>query len=622
MCGISGVLAARGDALRVAKAMHAELAHRGPDCEGIEERGEMILCHRRLSIIDLSPAAAQPMSDTRGLVRISYNGEIYNYRELRAECERRGMEFRSTSDTEVLLNLFLLDGERAFARLNGMFAFCLTDERSGEAWLVRDHMGIKPLYWGESAHGIVFASELRAILRSGAMPFEVDHQALQAYAQLDFVPGPMSILRGVRKLPGGELLHVTREGRVSQRAFARAEEAPAERQDLDDVLRDSVARHLIADVPVGVFLSGGIDSSIIARVASDIAGRVSTFSIAFDDPAFDESRWFDMAARAIGSDHHTERLTSRTMLDLIPSVAETISEPLADSSIFPMILLSRFARRHVKVALSGDGADELFAGYLMHRMIGAGRTAALLPRSVRRGVSAAAHAVLHAAHANLSIDSRVRKFLEGADRDPVAQNEHWRGSFAADDLPKLLTSFDAGAQRRLVALWHEPSRGIDDPLERVLRTDQRFYLQDQVLAKVDRASMASSLEVRVPMLDREMVRFARALPRDQKLRGGRSKFILREWASRHFPQELWERPKSGFGAPMARFFRGELRELLCDTLSAESIARDGFFRPAAVQRLIADHQSGRRDERRRLFNVLIFTLWYRAFSPRPAATTT
>ncbi|MEA2491774.1 MAG: hypothetical protein QOH21_3566 [Acidobacteriota bacterium] len=613
MCGIAGVLAARGDAMRIARAMHAELAHRGPDGEGIEQHGGAILCHRRLSIIDLSDAAAQPMTDVRGLAHISYNGEIYNYRELRDECVRRGMEFRSASDTEVVLNLYLLDGEAAFTRLNGMFALALVDERSGDAWLVRDAMGIKPLYWSETEHGVVFASELGAIVRSGAVPFEVDRAALQAYAQLDFVPGPMSMVRGVRKLPGGWALHVTREGRVTERFLGSAiPERPSGR--FDEVLRAAVARQMIADVPVGVFLSGGIDSSIVARVASDLAGRISTFSVAFDDPTFDESRWFDMAARAIGSDHHTERLTSRAMLDLVPDVARTTSEPLADGSIFPTLLLSRFARKHVKVALSGDGADELFAGYPTHRMIGAGRAYATLPRGLRRGISRAAHALLPVSTGNLSFDFKLKKFLDGAARDPIVQNERWLGSFAAEELPDALCSFDPRAQEALLALWHEPSRGVDDSFEAVLRTDRRFYLQDQVLVKVDRASMASSLEVRVPMLDLEMVRFADALPRDQKLRGGQSKWVLREWARKHFPPELAARPKKGFGVPLARWFRGELRELLRDTLAPELIARDGFFAPRAVERLLDNHDRGRRDERKRLLNVLMFTLWYRRFA--------
>lgn len=621
MCGIAGVLAAGEGAEEIARRMHARLAHRGPDGEAVACAGSAVLAHRRLSIIDLSAAGAQPMWDASRRVAIAYNGEIYNYRELREECVRRGATFLSATDTEVVLNLFLLDGERAFARLNGMFAFALVDTGSGDAWLVRDPAGIKPLYFAPTSRGVVFASELGALLAGGALPFEIDQAALQAYAQHDFVPSPMAMVRGVEKLPGGSLAHIGPDGALARRVYSRVmqESFPAgatpeaDVDRFDAAIRAAVSRQLVADVPVGVFLSGGIDSSVVARVAADAAGAISTFSIAFDDPSFDESRYFDLAARAVGSDHHTERLTAAAMLDLVPGIAATASEPLADGSIFPTLLLSRFARRHVKVALSGDGADELFGGYPTHQMIGAGRMYGALPGVARRGIAAAADRLLPVSHANLSLDFRIRKFLDGADRDPVVQNEQWLGSFRADELPRLLTRFDAEAQRTLVAQWHEASAGATERLERVLRTDRRFYLEDGVLVKADRASMSASLEVRVPMLDHDVVRFANGLPADRKLRGGTTKWVLREWARRHFPEEIWRRPKKGFGAPLGQWFRGELRGLVRDTLAPAGIARDGFFLPGAVTALLDSHESGRRDERKRIFNVLMFTLWYRMY---------
>ena len=628
MCGIAGVLRPRpldgSDALGAVRAMHDAVAHRGPDGEGIAELPGAILAHRRLSIIDLSPAAAQPMWDARRQACISYNGEIYNFRELRAECARRGAAFVSQSDTEVILALYLLDGEAAFARLNGMFAFALFDARSGESWLVRDVMGIKPLYWSDTPQGVLFASDLAALLASGAVPLEVDAEALQAYAQLDFVPAPLSIVRGVRKLPGGHLLHVSRDGVASERRFRDPDAdpiaaSPTAEEDLEafDVrIRETVARQLIADVPLGVLLSGGIDSSIVARVATDLAGRVSTFSIAFDDASFDESPYFTAVARAIGSDHHTERVTERMMEALLPDVPRITGEPLADGSIFPTYFLARFTRGSVKVALSGDGADELFAGYPTHRLIGAGRVmGSVLGRmpALRRAMLGAAHRLMPVSHANLARDFRVKKFLEGADADPIVQNERWLGSFPAEELPALLPSFDDAAQLRLLDLLHQPSRGAPSLLEGVLRTDRRFYLQDGVLVKVDRASMAGALEVRVPLLDDEIVRLANGLPADRKLRGGRSKWLLREWARRHFPPSIWKRPKKGFGVPLGRWFRGPLRGLVRDALAPDALRRDGFFDPAAVQRLLDAHERGARDERKRIFNVLTFTLWYRHF---------
>ncbi|MBV9495903.1 MAG: asparagine synthase (glutamine-hydrolyzing) [Acidobacteria bacterium] len=594
MCGIAGALAPRGDAMPEVLRMHAAVAHRGPDGEGVERVGDAILAQRRLAIIDLSDNAAQPMWDANRQVCLVYNGEIYNYRALREECLARGAIFTSTSDTEVILQLYLLDGEAAFARLNGMFAFALVDTRSGESYLVRDVMGIKPLYWRPD--GVLFASELSAFRG------EVDREALQAYSQLDFVPSPLSMIRGVRKLPGGHLVHVSRDGVPTVRRY-REEASGAPSADFDATIRDVVARQLIADVPVGVFLSGGIDSSIVARVATDLVGRVSTFSIAFDDPSFDETPYFETVAKAIGSDHHTERITEQTMESLLPDVPRVVGEPLADGSIFPTYFLARFARKHVQVALSGDGADELFGGYPTHRVSRWGRR--IVP--FRRPLLALARR-LPVSHDNLSFDYRLKKLLEGAHRDPIVQNERWLGTFMAEELPSLLTGYDAAAQARFIDALHEPSRDATSELDAILRTDRRFYLQDGVLVKVDRATMASALEVRVPMLDDEIVRYARSLPDGEKL----DKRHLRRWASAHFPPSIWKRKKKGFGAPLARWFRGPLRTFVRDALAPDALRRDGFYQPATIEALLDAHESGRSDERKRIFNVLMFTLWYRS----------
>jgi len=614
VCGIYGILRPRGEVRAALQKMQAGVAHRGPDGAGLEHLDGAVLGHQRLSIIDLSEAGAQPMWDVRRQACITFNGEIYNYRELRQECVKRGMEFRSASDTEVILNLYLLDGERAFARLNGIFAFALVDARKGDAFLVRDPAGIKPLYYGQAACGIAFASELGALLSSGLFPLDVDRAALQTYMQLDFVPSPMSIVSGVRKLPGAMLLRVSPDGTQETRTFTAVpdEEIPAAPNAQADVFRFSalmqqvVERQMVADVPVGVFLSGGIDSSIVAQMATEAAGRVSTFSIAFDEPSFDERPHFETVARAIGSDHHTETLRASTMLELVPRMASVVSEPLADGSIFPTYFLSRFTRQHVKVALSGDGADELFGGYPTHRLWRAGRTAALLPRPMRRALSNGAHKLLHVSHENLSLDFRIKKFLEGLDRDPLVQNERWLASFQPEEAAITAGSFDAEAQRRLVESFHAAAARTSRPLERILRLDRRFYLQDGVLVKTDRASMASSLEVRTPFLDNAMIAFANGLPADRK----KSKWLLRQYARQIFPESIWKRPKKGFGAPLARWFRSELRPLVRDVLAPSRIDRDGFFRSHAIMKLIEEHESGLRDHRKKIFNVLMFTMWY------------
>ncbi len=628
MCGIHGILAPRGDLSFALEEMGARLAHRGPDAAGIERLPGAFLGHTRLRIIDLSDAASQPLWDARRTVCIVFNGEVYNYREIRDECLRAGLELRSASDTEAIVGLYLLEGERAFARLDGIFAFCLFDSRSGDAYLVRDPMGVKPLYWADRPEGLVFASELGALIGSSLVPPDVDPAALQAYLQLDFVPSPWSIVRGVSKLGEGHLLHLDASGGRSIRSYAppppQVSDGPGDLASdvaaFDRIIHRTVERQLVADVPIGVFLSGGIDSSIIARTAVEVsASRISTFSIGFEDPSFDESRWAALVASSIGSDHHSEVLGPRAMLDLVPSVAEVVSEPLADGSVFPTLLLSRFARRHVTVALSGDGADELFAGYPTYRAAVLARGPSHLPRSVRRALAAAADAVLPVNLDNLSFDFRLRKLLSGLDPDPVMRNARWLGTFLPEELPFLLRSHDERLQPELERLLHEPSAEIPrrNGLEALLRTDQRFYLQDQVLVKVDRASMSCALEVRVPFLAPEMVAFARALPADRKLDGSRGKALLRAYAASRLPPEIVERPKKGFGTPLGKWFRGELRGLLEDVLSPASLARHGLFEPAFVARLLREHAAGRRDHRKRLFNLLMFQLWWSAFVGKP-----
>jgi asparagine synthase (glutamine-hydrolysing) len=625
MCGIFGVLHPRGDVASEVGAMRDLLRHRGPDGEGIECLAHGVLGHVRLSVIDLSPAAAQPLWDIQRRACITYNGEIYNFRELRQECRRAGLEFASASDTEVIVNQYLLHGVGAFERLNGIFAFCLYDARSGECFLVRDRMGVKPLYYGESPRGLCFGSELKALVGSGCFAPEVDPAALQAYLQLDFVPAPLSMIRGVRKLPGGDYLRVDAAGRVAQLRYAPPPPTPSREpagsfaDDLaafDRLIHTAVERQLVADVPVGVFLSGGIDSSIVARVASEVApSRIATFSIGFDDPSFDESRYFSAVAKAIGSDHHCEVVDPRAMLDILPAMVQVACEPLADGSILPTYLLARFARRHVTVALSGDGADELFAGYPTHRVAPWAAPLSHLPAAVRSGLLRLAHATLPVSYDNFSFDFRVKKFLAGLDPDPILRNERWLGSFQAEELPHVLQSYDRSLQRALEACLHEPAAALNGQrLEALLRTDQRFYLQDGVLVKVDRASMASALEVRVPFLDDEVVRFAQGLPIDRKVSGASTKHLLRRYGSGRLPEPVLARAKKGFGAPLGKWFRGELRGLLSETLDPRKIEAQGFFRPAFVSRLLDEHWSGRRDHRKALFNLLTFTLWYDSVS--------
>jgi asparagine synthase (glutamine-hydrolysing) len=621
VCGIFGGLALtrplRDETVRALRS----LAHRGPDGEGIADFGHAVFGHRRLSIIDLSHAADQPMRDVHEQVAIVFNGEIYNYRELRAECAAAGLPFASQSDTEVILGQYLLHGERAFDRLNGMFAFCLFDARSGDAYLVRDRFGIKPLYYAPAARGVLFSSELQPLLEVDGVDGTLDRAALQAYLQLDFVPSPYSIVRGVRKLDSGSFLRVTRDGVTTAQNFTQRKQ-PAARFDegeaLDELSRRidaAVERHLIADVPVGVFLSGGIDSTIIAATAERLTGgRIATFSIGFDDPSFDESRWFAAVARELGVAPNVRTLTPEMLLALVPHVAATTGEPLADGSIFPTMLLSSFAREQVTVALSGDGADELFAGYptyLAHRV-----TRVLPPPLVGllHALRRPARKVLPVRFENLTREYQALKFLDGLTTDAIARHVRWMGTFTEEELPRLLVEYDADAQRELSRLLVAPSREVDaNWLEPLLRNDQRFYLQDGVLVKTDRASMAASLEVRVPFLDRELVDFADSLPARAKLDGTRSKALLRTYVAQRFPASIARRPKKGFGAPLGKWFRAELRPLLEQLLAPSRLEQGGVFRPEFVRNLLNEHWCGARDNRKQIFNILAFTMWQERF---------
>jgi len=623
MCGIyglirSGAAASGADLDRMTEA----LRHRGPDAVGRADLGGAIVGHTRLRIIDLSDAAAQPLWDTDRRACIVFNGEVYNFRELREECESAGMRFHSQSDTEVIVNEYLLHGASAFDRLNGIFAFALFDASSGDVWLVRDPMGVKPLYFAIGPYGVLFASELGCLISSGLLKPEVDLDALAAYLQMDFVPSPMSMIRGVRKLEGGEALRIGPDGTLDRLRYSHLDSMvdqvrrPVE-EDHDEFARrihEAVERQLVADVPVGCFLSGGIDSSIVAQVASRITGgRIGTYSVGFDDPSFDETKYFTEVSRELGLRQRVEVLDPAAMIDLVPEVPRILSEPVADASIFPTFLLARFARREVTVALSGDGADELFGGYPTYRAARwAARIPAWLHRPVRAGLTPLAHALLPVRHTNLSFDFRIKKFLEGLEPDPIRRNRNWLGTFSPAEIDQLVVaarSMTGGfADDRLQA----PGRRVAkrDLLERLLRTDQRFYLQDQVLVKVDRASMACSLEVRVPFLDLEMVELAHRLPADRKLRGGTTKWILREYARRHLPRSISQRPKKGFGVPLGRWFSGELRDLVGDVLGADRVRAAGIFDAQMVQRILAEHWSRRRDHRKKIFNLLMFSLWH------------
>jgi asparagine synthase (glutamine-hydrolysing) len=620
MCGICGVAGGDPAAGReLVSRMCAAMVHRGPDDEGVAHTDGVTLGMRRLSIIDLR-GGHQPMPNEDSTVWVIQNGEIYNHLELRDLLVAAGHVFRTQSDTEVLVHGYEEWGESLVERLNGMFAFAVVDRRAALVFLARDRMGIKPLHYAVDDDRLVFASELKALLRDPALRRGVDPVALDQYLAYEFVPSPRSIVRGVSKLrPGHTLTWSLRDRRLNVRRYwaPQLNVDGAERgRDLDDecaellgVLRESVRKELISDVPLGVFLSGGIDSSAVAAMMAQLGGDVKTFSIGFAERSFDESRYAREVARHLGTDHHELTLDPAAMLELIPKLRVLLDEPLGDASIIPTYLLSEFTRRHVKVALGGDGGDELFAGYptlQAHRLAG---YYARVPQLVRRGVVEPVVRRLPVSRDNLSFDFRAKRFVAGATASVAERHRRWMGSFATEERGAVLAQDVAGEVDSFDREYAD-----FDPLNEVLMLDMRLYLENDILVKLDRASMMASLEARVPLLNNDFVAYATGLPLRLKLRGLRSKFLLKRALRGMLPQPILERPKKGFGIPVAEWFRGPLKEQMLSALAPKRIRADGFFEPPVVEGLVADHLAGRRDNRKQLWTLFAFQTWLEGYS--------
>jgi asparagine synthase (glutamine-hydrolysing) len=621
MCGICGV--AGGDPAggrELVRKMCSAMIHRGPDDEGEVHVDGVTLGMRRLSIIDLE-GGHQPVHNEDSMVWVVQNGEIYNHLELREQLLEAGHSFLTQSDTEVLVHGYEEWGEELVGHLNGMFAFALLDRGRGVVLLARDRMGIKPLHYAIDGRRLVFASELKALLRDLALRSGVDPVALDDYLAYEFVPSPRSIVLGVNKLqPGHTLTWSLEDGTHRLRRYWAPELNPygtGRRRSLDEecdelraVLRESVRKELISDVPLGVFLSGGIDSSAVTAMMTQLGGDVKSFSVGFTERSFDEAPYARQVARHLGTEHHELTLEPAMLLGLIPRLPTLLDEPLGDASIIPTYLLSAFTRRHVKVALGGDGGDELFAGYptlQAHRLAGYYLRA---PRLIREGLVEPVVRRLPVSRNNLSLDFRAKRFVGGA-RYPVAErHQRWMGSFAAEERAALLSrDVREHVSRNRGNALVDDARSLD-PLNQVLLMDMRMYLENDILVKLDRASMMASLEGRVPLLNNDFVAYVTHLPLSMKLRGLRSKFLLKRALRGVLPDNILNRPKKGFGIPVAHWFRGPLKEQMLSVLSPERMERQGYFDPATVGRLIQDHLGGRRDNRKQLWTLFAFELWH------------
>ncbi len=625
MCGIVGVVGGPDPPQqreRVVREMAATLRHRGPDGEGHATDGGCALGFRRLAIIDPS-AASPPFATEDRRVWSVCNGQIYNAAELRDELRAAGHSFRTATDTEVIPHLYEEHGADLVDRLNGMFAFAVWDGVRNRLFLARDRAGEKPLFYWFGGDELVFASELRAFLVHPRVPCAVDPVALRRYLLHDFFPAPLTPIAGIRKLPAGHAL-VLEDGRLSVRAYWDLAEhyaagGPARRTDdlvaeLDHRIGVAVRRRSRSDVPFGVFLSGGLDSStVLAHLAEQQGAGVPVFSLGHRDLAFDESRFAGETARHFGADYHELVLDQSDLEDGLRRVGEGFDEPLGDASIVPTHLLSLFARDRVKVVLSGEGADELLAGYPTYLGSRIADGFARLPRPARAVVEGIARRLVPHSMGNVGMDYLLERFLAGVDLEPVERHHTWFGSLGPGRISEILA---ASVTERLAgddpfgsARARVAGRRFPDRLSELLYTDFTMYLQDGLLTKVDRAAMLASLEVRAPYLDHDFAEFVAGLPSALKLRGRTTKAILRTAVRKRLPRAVLARRKRGFNIPFSRWLLDGLGDRLRDRFSADRIAARGLLSFGGVERLIDEHMARRADHRKPLFTLLSLDLW-------------
>lgn len=647
MCGIAGFWASSGamNAHAAGQAMADTLTHRGPDAWGLwhDDAVGVALAHRRLSIVDLSPAGAQPMTSACGRWVIAYNGEVYNAGDLRRRVEEaHGLPdggWRGHSDTEAIVEHIARFGlDATLAQLIGMFAFALWDRKEHRLQLVRDRLGIKPLYWSWLNNRVIFGSELTALEACPGWTPGIDRNALAAYLRHNYIPAPRTIYTDVFKLAPGTLLELQQGGEPEVRPWWSLDDAVTQGRtapltDLDDttaittleeLLSDAIGRRMVADVPLGAFLSGGIDSSIVvALMQAQSDQAVRTFSIGFNTPGFNEAEHAKAVATHLGTKHTELYVSEQDLLDVVPRLGRMMDEPFADSSLIPTFLVSRMARDHVTVSLSGDGGDELFAGYgRYHETQRLWDSLSRFPRPLMRQggrlLGCLPPQLTHLLPGRLG--RQAERVIRNAD------------ILAAAD-------FDA-LYRRLISHWPQPDRvvpGAQEPpglhtdpavrnlvpdrLSRMQYLDMRCYLPDDILTKVDRASMAVSLEARVPLLDHRIVEWSWRLPNRFKVRDGQSKWLLRQVLYRHVPASLIDRPKMGFGVPLGAWLRGPLRDWADSLLAPQALRECGLFDTALVRRYWDEHQKGQREWHYLLWDVLMVMTWLQARAPAPTQTT-
>jgi asparagine synthase (glutamine-hydrolysing) len=644
VCGISGTIGFVDQNLLL--QMSDRIAHRGPDDSGIyvSPSGIAGLASRRLSIIDLTQAGHMPMSNDTGTLWIAYNGEVYNFLELRGELEQRGVAFRSRTDTEVVLRLFQQHGAGSFSRLNGIFAFALWDESSREMWLVRDRFGVKPLYYTQVGNQVLFSSEIKSILLDSRVSKEIDPEALHYFLAHLWVPGPQTMFQGIYKLPPGHYLR-WRNGKFEVKPYWQIEWSKRSRplneltEELHEMLKRAIGRQLIADVPIGLYLSGGLDSTALLSFMSELRREpVETYTIAFrsqdaaiEQPDKSDAVFAEAVAKQFGARHHMIEVTP-DIVNLLPRVIWHLDEPVADPAALNTLLIAEAARPNVKVLLSGQGADEVFAGYPVHFLSQMARSFSIVPPAIRNGLirpaglglPKMAERLFHVNPAYCRVFERYfRKFLDAMDLPPVegyiaARSYYGKErqlSLYSNAGRELFGSFDSG--RRHQQYFDEVSDASF--LNRILHVDLKTFLPELNLTYSDKLSMAASVELRVPFLDNEIVDFMSGVDPQYKIHGTTSKFLLRRAVRDRIPKSVLKRRKAGFKAPIRSWIKGDLNEMVHDYLSSATIRDRAYFDESAVQRLIADNESGIEDNSYQIWSLLTFEIWARVFIDQPVA---
>ncbi|MBX3058678.1 MAG: asparagine synthase (glutamine-hydrolyzing) [Anaerolineae bacterium] len=618
MCGVCGIVGAdRSRRDEILRQMCHLLAHRGPDDAGYYTDEEATLGMRRLAIIDLV-TGQQPLTNEDETLWLVYNGEIYNYRELRTELKRKGHQFRTEGDSEVIVHAYEEYGPDCVTHFNGMFAFAIWDTRQRRLFLARDHVGIKPLYYWSNGRTLIFASELKALTAHPLVPRQVNPAALDHLLTLEYIPSPLTIFQDVHKLPPGHWLHF-QAGHIQHQSFWEIKPQPLPADDntcaemLHDLIQDAVRLQLMSDVPLGAFLSGGIDSStIVACMSQAMTLPVQTFSIGFGEATYNELPY----ARAIAAGfntQHTEEILTPDIGPLVEQLAAHLDEPLADFSIFPTYLVSKVAAQQVKVVLSGDGGDELFGGYDTYVAQQLDRYYHWLPATVRQRMLPSIMGRIPPQPAKKGVINKTKRFVEGAALPSAWQHTRWMMFLPERDKTGLYTpAMQAGlnGHTAVATLERTFQQATDlEPLAQQQYVDMKTYLADNILTKVDRMSMAVSLEARVPLLDHRIVEFALSLPPRLKLYRGQTKVILRRAMHGRLPDAILSKPKEGFSIPLKHWLVGPLRPLLTDLLSESTVRQRGYFQPETVTRWVKEHLDGRANHSHRLWSMMLFELW-------------